>query len=138
MPTPDQKPTGSPIQDAPNGVFLSTLASMQSGQVMTDLDDAIREVVRSCTASGAKGKLTLELTVSPHGVGAGEVPLFKLEDKIKVSLPKAPRKPSIFFADGDSNLTRRHPHQEEMKLTTLEGGQAPELKPTAAPAASGA
>lgn len=119
-----------------SGVFISTVASMHSGKVLEDLDDAIREVVRSVQASGSKGKLSLEIVIVPNGVGVGETPLFRLEDKIKVSLPKKPRTPSVFFADEDSNLTRRNPRQDEMKLVTMEGGKPVSAEPAGVAAAA--
>ncbi len=129
------KPTAPALAATPtatpnaSGVFISTVASMHAGKVLEDLDDAIREVVRSVQASGSKGKLALEITIVPNGVGVGDTPLFRLEDKIKVSLPKKPRTPSIFFADEESNLTRRNPRQDEMKLVTMEGGKPASTEP---------
>lgn len=114
---------------APSGVFVSTLSAMHSGKVLADLDDAMREVTRHVQSAQAKGKLTLTLSIVPNGTGAGETPLFKVEDSVKVTLPKKPRVGQTFFADDDSNLTRRNPHQDEMKLVSLDGGKAPENAP---------
>lgn len=105
-----------------SGVFLTNLAAMNSGEVLNDIDDAMREATKAAQDAGAKAKVTLELTIVPNGEGAGGTPLFKLEAKIKLGLPQAPRTPSVFFADGDGNLTRRNPRQEEMKLTVTTGG----------------
>jgi hypothetical protein len=106
-----------------SGVFLNTIAAMNGGTVMNDLDDALREATKAALDAGAKSKVTLELVISPNGTGAGETPLLKVEDKIKVSVPKKPRQPSVFFGDDEHNLTRRNPNQEEMKLTGLDGGK---------------
>jgi hypothetical protein len=108
---------------ATSGVFLTTIAAMNGGTVMNDLDDALREATKAALDAGAKSKVTLELVISPNGTGAGETPLLKVEDKIKVSVPKKPRQPSVFFGDDEHNLTRRNPNQEEMKLTGLDGGK---------------
>lgn len=119
-------------QPAPSGVFVSTLAAMHSGKVLADLDDAIREVTKHVNESQLKGKLTLTLTIIPNGTGVGETPLFKVEDAVKVTLPKKPRVGQTFFVDADSNLTRRNPDQKEMTLVSLDGGKtspaAPALK----------
>jgi len=106
-------------ESAPSGVFVSTLAAMHAGKVLTDLDDALREVTRSVNDSQKKGKLTLELVIMPNGLGAGETPLFKLDEKVKVTLPKKPRPSQSFFADEENNLTRRNPNQDEMKLSVV-------------------
>lgn len=134
MPTQPEK-TNTSEPKGVTGVFVSTIGAMHQGKVLVDLDDALREIVKSCTTSGAKGKLTLTIIVTPNGVGASETPLFRLDDEIKVSLPKNKRKPSIFFSDENANLTRRDPNQDEMKLTSMDGGKAeqrtPELKSAA-------
>ncbi|GEM_PF-3728967 len=108
---------------AASGVFLATIAAMNSGTVMNDLDDALREATKHAQDAGAKAKLTLELTIIPNGLGAGDTPLLKVVDKIKVSLPKKPRQPSVFFADEESNLTRRNPNQEDMRFASIDGGK---------------
>jgi hypothetical protein len=118
---PDKNKTTPP---ALTGVFISTLAAMNNGDVLTDLDDALREATKASLSSMQKSKVTLELTILPKGEGVGGVPLLSVDDKIKVSLPKPPReKSSVFFADDESNLTRRNPKQEEMRLESLDGGR---------------
>lgn len=124
MSTNPTEKTNTSAPKAATGVFVSTIGAMHNGKVLHDLDDAIREIVKSCTASGAKGKLTLTLTVTPNGVGASETPLFKLEDEIKISLPKNKRMPSMFFADDESNLTRRDPNQTDLAFEAIDGGKA--------------
>jgi hypothetical protein len=108
---------------ATSGVFLSTIAAMNGGNVLHDLDDALREATKAALDAGGKSKVTLELVITPNGTGAGETPLLKVEDKIKISVPKKPRQPSVFFGDDEHNLTRRNPNQEEMKLTVADGGK---------------
>lgn len=95
---------------------------MNGGAVMTDLDDALREATKAALDTGAKAKVTLELIITPNGTGAGDTPLFKVEEDIKIKKPKRKRPASVYFADDDSNLTRRNPRQEEMKLTSIDGG----------------
>lgn len=125
------KPTTSPAavaatvqpKDTQAGVFVSTLSAMQNGRVLDDLDDAIRECTRAVSAAGKKGKVTLSLTITPNGVGAGETPLFKVEDDITVKSPKPSRLPSVFFADEDCNLTRRNHRQEEIRFQSVDGAK---------------
>lgn len=106
------------------GVFVSTLSAMHNGKVLEDLDDTIRDVTRSVQSVGKKGELTLKLVITPNGVGAGDVALFRVEEDIKVKLPKKGRSPSVFFADDDANLTRRNPKQEEIVFTAVDGGKS--------------
>lgn len=118
-------------QPALSGVFLNTLAAMNAGIVINDLDDALRSATKAASDAKAKAKVLLEISVVPNGEGAGGTALFKLDAKIKTSLPQEPRQPSVFFSDDDGNLTRRNPKQEEMKLTMQPGGMA-EQAPAAA------
>jgi hypothetical protein len=108
-----------------SGVFGTTLAAMNDGKVLGDLDEALREVTRAALGAGTKAKLTLELTVMPNGTGAGDTPLIKVVDKIKTTCPKPARdKEPVFFADDNFNPTRRNPNQEQIKFEAIEGGQS--------------
>lgn len=140
MPTPEKNIAASAAVESKStsGVFVSTIAAMHSGKVLEDLDDAIREVTRAVQVSQLKGELTLKLSIVPNGIGAGDTPLFKVDDTIKVRLPKKARIASVFFADDDSNLTRRNTRQEEMKLVAMEGGKGLVAMPTSTPAVAAA
>jgi len=110
-------------KQAPAGTFVKTIAAMNDNQVVNDLDDALRDATRAAIMSSQKSKIVLELTIIPNGTGAGDTPLVKITDKIKVSLPKPARvKEPVFFADDEFNPTRRNPNQEEMRLESIEGG----------------
>lgn len=111
--------TTAPSAPASAGVFLSTLSAMNKGLVLTELDDALREVTKAALDAGKKAKLTLDLTVVPSGNGIGGTPLFAVVNAVKTSLPKPPQDASVFFADDEHNLTRRNPLQEEMTLTLV-------------------
>lgn len=106
----------SPPPSTPTGVFVSTLTALKNGQFGDQLDDALREVTAAVLKVGAKGSVTIKLSLSPNGVGAGDVPLLKLVPKISKSIPEKPETSQSFFADEDNNLSRRHPGQGEMKL----------------------
>jgi len=125
----------NPPTEAPQGVFLSTLGSMNDGQVLRDLDDALREVTRACQLAIKKGKVVLQLEVIPSGTGVGDTPLVKIIDTIKTTLPQPARdKQPVFFVDEEGNPTRRNPAQQEMQLAAMDGGAAD--KPTPALAKS--
>lgn len=124
--------TPNKASPTPSGVFVSTLSAMHGGNVLTDLDDTLREVTKAVNDAQKKGKLILTLTVIPNGLGVGEVPLFKVEENVKATLPKKPRQGQSFFADEDSNLTRRNPNQKDMNLTLVsdnpDTGKLPAMK----------
>lgn len=135
MPAPETTKT---IPACLTGTFAQSLAAMNDGQVLVDLDDALREATRAALDATQKAKITLDLVIVPAGVGIGDTPLIRIEDKIKVSLPKKPReKKSLFFADENFNPTRRNPNQDNLKLETIDGGKISkaDILPTAATAA---
>jgi hypothetical protein len=106
-----------------SGVFIKSIATMNNGEVVNDIDDALRQCVRAAQAAGKKARVTIKLDIVPAGDGVGGTPLFKIVDEIDVKLPKKARtKSPLFFADDDCNLTRRNPKQEEMRLEAIEGG----------------
>lgn len=118
-------PSTTPSPAGSAGVFLSTLSALDKGAVLAELDEALREVTKSALDATKKAKLTLELTVVPSGTGVGGTPLFALVGTIKVATPKPARDASVFFADDEFNLTRRNPHQEEMKLSLVPADPLP-------------
>lgn len=114
-----------PATTAPalSGVFLNSIATMNDGDVVNDIDDALRQAVRAALTTAKKARVTIKLDIVPAGDGVGGTPLFKVIDDIEVKLPKKSRtKAPVFFADDDCNLTRRNPKQEEMRLEAIEGG----------------
>lgn len=127
---PSSKNTDPAKAGKSGGVFVSTLAAMNDGQVIRDLDDALRDATRAALDAASKSKITLELTITPSGVGVGNTSLIKITDKIKKQIPNPARdKEPVFFADEDFNPTRRNPNQEEMKLEVVQGNQpAPAIK----------
>lgn len=106
------------------GVFLETIRTMGGGRTLLKLEDALRDATKAALDAGAKAKLTIEIVLTPAGLGAGDVPLIKIIGKVKRTLPEKPEQESSFFADDDFNLSRRNPKQEEMNLTAMEGGVA--------------
>lgn len=116
-------PAATPAAESVSGVFINSIARMNNGEVVNDIDDSLRQAVRAALTAGKKATVTIKLDIVPAGEGVGETPLFKVVDEISVKLPKKPRtKASLFFADDDCNLTRRNPRQDEMRLEPLAGG----------------
>ena len=115
----------APVQPSAqlSGVFVNSIASMNNGEVVNDIDDALRQAVRASLATAKKSRVSIKLDIVPAGEGIGGTPLFKVVDDIEVKLPKKARSKSpVFFADDDCNLTRRNPKQEEMRLEVRDGG----------------
>jgi hypothetical protein len=136
----NQAKTTEPKSPSPvavsSGVFVSTLAALKGGSFLVSADDALRELTSKVQKQQLKGKLTITLEIVPNGSGVGDVPLLKVVPDISVASPKPKAKGETFFADEDSNLTRRHPGQAEMKLTLVNVRDEPKAEAsTAAPKA---
>ena len=75
--------------------------------------NAFAEVVRSVTATGKPGSVTIKLTVKPTQADSPEKTLIA---EITKKQPMATIQPATFFADQDGNLFRTDPRQGEMPL----------------------
>lgn len=108
----------------PSGSFVSTLAALKNGQLITELDDALREVTQAVADTKLKGVVTLTIEIAPGGVGLGETPLYRITPDIGQKIPKKPESSQVFFTDEHFNLTRRSPNQtEDTRLTVVSDGK---------------
>lgn len=100
--------------------MLSLLQTHRRGEILTEANAALPEVIDAIRTYGGKGKLTLTLT-------------FKLEKGDQISLtpdlktekPRKPMSTGIFYATDDGALTRRDPNQGnwvEDELAARRGG----------------
>ena len=124
-------PTTAPLAAAAlSGVFVNNIAAMNDGEVINDIDDALRQATNAAFLTKKAAKVKIVLTIEPAGEGVGGTPLYRVVDDITCTLPKKKRnKTSVFFADDDGNLTRRNPRQEEMQLQTITGGKSDSASP---------
>ncbi|WP_310962107.1 hypothetical protein [Nocardioides terrisoli] len=89
--------------------FADWLREQSHGKTHDEMGDALYDLVSRVRDTGKKGTVSLTISVSlldkdPEG------PLL-IADEIKLRLPEHDRKPSIFYADKDGNLTRTDPGQ---------------------------
>lgn len=103
--------------------FLNTVSQLSRRQLMSELDDALAEVVSSVKTNGKPGTLKLSLTIKPRDADVSSVDV--IED-VKVSLPSRKRMGSIFFTLDDGGLSRVDPAQQELNLRSVEGGKTEE------------
>ena len=91
--------------------FAHILAEIGRGDVEAEMSTAMHELVAAVQETEKAGKLTLSLTVKPVGEESVEISV-----DVKSSTPTN-RRPSIFYIDGDGNLTRRNPDQPEFDFS---------------------
>lgn len=86
--------------------MLTLLQTHRRGEILTEANAALPDVIDAIRQYGGKGKLTLTLS-------------FKLEKGDQISLtpdlktekPRRPMSTGIFYATDDGTLTRRDPNQ---------------------------
>jgi len=116
-----------------DSAFLTLLQHHRSGQILSDLSAAMREVTEAAQLQGKPAAITLKITVKPASNACGAVVVV---DDIKTKLPTPEKKGSFFFSDDAGNLFRDDPRQKELPLLkTVDGGKSfdvVELKKVAA------
>lgn len=92
---------------------------MKRGDVLADLDAALKEITVAVALTGRPGTLTLKLKIKPDGTSNAESPLFAIEDDIGIKKPRKSRGVSRFFGDEEGNLLRTDPRQSELRLEAV-------------------
>lgn len=110
----------SPDTDRQIRPFADFLQEVAAGMTHTDLSDALNDLVIAVAATGKVGSLTYTVKVKPAGRNAGATVL--VTDEIRVKAPEGDRPESVFFVDGDGNLSRHNPAQERLPLREIPGG----------------
>lgn len=108
-----------PVSEPQSNSFLTTLQAMPGGDILPDLSAALQEVTRAVREHSQKGKLTLDIIVSPAGRGVGDTVI--VAGEITVKLPKPERRKGIFFTTEEGELRRDNPNQPQLKLTVVPG-----------------
>lgn len=88
--------------------FSATLATIERGEVVSELDDAMLEIIHTLQEAG-KGKASVTLTV--NFVADGE--RVDLDCDIKMRLPKKTRRRTPFWL-AEGALSTEHPRQTDM------------------------
>lgn len=112
--------TQDQTQPAINNHFNAMLAEHREGEAISDLSEAMAEVTEAALLTGRAGSFSIKFTIKPAG-GKSAVAV-TIEDDIKVTLPKAEKISSIFFAH-DGALVRNNPNQRVLNFAPVEGGQ---------------
>lgn len=93
--------------------FPDVLQEHRKGRLVAELGEQLNALVEAVTTIGKGGTLTLKLNVKP-ATKASDMVL--VTDEIKVDLPKPDAEASLFYVDGDANLTRHNPTQPDLPL----------------------
>lgn len=93
--------------------YTQVLAEVRGGQVQMLASQKLDELIKAVQVAGKSGKLTVELTLEPHGKENREI---YVSAKVKLAAPVDPNmaEPSIFFVDRNGALVRDDPAQERI------------------------
>lgn len=101
-----------------NPAFIALLQQHRNGSLLNDVAAGVRAVIEAVQLAGKAGKITITFALIPSGTTGGII----IEDDVKVTLPKAPKQQSLFFADENGQLVRNDPRQRELPLRAVQGG----------------
>lgn len=96
---------------SPAIVFLSRL---ESGDLISELNDKLREVAGACYNLTKKGKITIELDFKPSGARKMDI-----RASIKTKVPQEERAPSTQFVTPDGQLLAHDPDQQRFDLKVI-------------------
>lgn len=104
------KTPAPPIEDEGPVIrpFADFLRDHNKGATHDELSETLHRLVSRVQDTGRRGTVALTITVAPLKDDPG---VLVVSDVIKLKLPEHDRKASVFYADGDGNLTREDPNQ---------------------------
>lgn len=95
--------------------FVHLLMEMRNGGVASDCNRKFNELLEAVVQTGAKGELSLKISVKPSRFGPGGLVIeVETEHQCVARKPELKVGRSLFFVTQDGRLTRDDPNQEEM------------------------
>lgn len=95
-------------------LFATTLAELNKGALLAELSDKLSEAVAAVKEHGGKGRIRLDLKISRVSDEAIE-----LVPDISITKPTKPKRPSIYFANDNGELSREKFQQRELPLAIV-------------------
>lgn len=100
--------------------IVESLSLLRKGKLVLEAQEKLAALVKACSDTGKKGKLTITLSV-----GAAEDSTVALTGKVSVQVPEPSSSNTIFYADEHGNLFRDDPRQPELpSITRIEEAAA--------------
>jgi hypothetical protein len=90
--------------------FLELIQSFRRGELLTEGDAKLNELVEAIQRTGAGGDLTLKLKVKVNKAGQLEI-----VPELAIKKPQRALGTGIYFASDDGRLTRRDPNQMDIE-----------------------
>ncbi len=89
--------------------FLGLVRQIRTGDLATELDEALGMLVEAVEATTKGGTLTLKLSIAP--ISKGNADAVSLTAHVKSRLPEPERPKQIFFPTDNHGLARHDPRQ---------------------------
>lgn len=93
--------------------FAEVLLQQARGRTHDDLTVKFHELIASVQETGKAGKIRLDVDVKPM---KGDAATLQVTATVVSKVPQPDAQASIFFVDGDGNLTRNDPRQMSLPL----------------------
>lgn len=90
--------------------FVQTLDTLRYGELTSELDKNLRELVLACTGANKGGELVLKIKLKPTKSGA-----IDLIDEVSMKLPKQDKGTTLMFPTVEGHLQRNDPAQGELE-----------------------
>jgi len=110
--------------------FVSVLMEMRNGEVAMDCNRKFNDVLSSVFETGAKGTLTLTVSVKPSKFAmGGAVVEVETEHTCRIKKPELNIGRTLFFVGKDGTLNRDDPmqlallHEEQVRMEIRSDGQ---------------
>ena len=101
--------TGEVVDDPEIRPFDQILRELGEGSTLSELSEAMWDLVQRVQDTGKAGSISLTLHVGFDGNGR-----VSTKDEVKLKLPEFNRPATAFFVDKHGNASRRDPNQPEL------------------------
>lgn len=89
--------------------FAAFIQEQSSGQLHDELSTKLHDLIAAVQKTGKSGQIVLKVDVKPIAGTNGKT--LTVTDSVAAKIPQGDRPKSIFFVDGDGNLSRNDPQQ---------------------------
>lgn len=107
-------PESEALADHANA-FLSALQLLDKGAFPAEAGEALAEVIKAVRETAQKGSITIKLEIVP--VPKTEGAQVTITPALAAKTPKLSPKARTFYTDGDGQLHRSDPNQQEFGFT---------------------
>lgn len=102
------------------GDIFDTLAAIDKGGLVHELEDACRDAVLASVSTMKKSEVVIKLSFDPDT----KTEAMRVSASVNVKLPVAPKKAALFFPTPEGNLSRMNPQQRDIEEYLPQVGQS--------------